>query len=628
RPALGAAPHCRDAFLDFVLDVAFDVREHYERVQRPSLAPQRAGPAPAPAGWGPAGEPEPLDAAQSSPGPPAPRHLSSDVATVLVILKSFVGGTLLVVPREFLRAGVLSGTVLFWAVGLLKLLQAHQQRGGSLGTLARLALGAAGAAAVECSVVLSQLGFAAAEMIYVARNGASALEWLSENSPAASAWLGEVDVAGMTATLTWLQLLFIVPASWYRELSAFTVYNFVGNVLVLGTVVFLSSITVTGLAREGMSQDWELGCPTKQALVFLGFSTYAFEGINMVIPMYRVHRDKNTFAGLLVATIVGIIMLFSVFACSNVFLYGQSVKPILTLNLPQKSAAAGLVPLAFSLASLVLVPLMVFPTFEILEGAARRGCGALLVGSPARVNALRGAVVLLCAVVAREGGAYLDVFLSLVAPRALGAPPPGGAARGAELAAFPPAAGGPMSHGWHAGTPARESAQARLLRAAEEDRVEHLRRQAQDGRPRSRSSRGRRRPDAAPRRGLARVTVRWEPDGEAHRCALGELGQVQWLPEGDELLDLLERLRAERAADVESVKGEGYDAVLMSVEDDVREELRALRWMSTELAGTDDMRQLLRENRELRSEDVLAFLLGPDGGAARLVHARDANRCW
>lgn len=382
--------------LHFILDVAFDVQEHHERLaQRPRR---------------PSGD-EAVVCSHTH------RRQSSDVATVLVILKSFVGGTLLVMPAQFFKAGLLSGGILFWFVGLLelwcmlKLLETHQDKGGTFSELAGKALGRAGAVAVDVSIVLSQLGFISAEMIYVARNGSSALEWLAVRSPELANLLRGCD---FVAVLTWLQLIFVVPVAWYRDLAALTAFNFVGNLLVLGTLLVLSFLTVDGLASQGVAQELHLGCPVQEALVFLGFSVFTFEGINMVIPMYAAHRDKRSFNRLLTKTLFAIIALFSVFASANVLLYGSSLQPILTLNLPQDSRVVGWVPLAFAVASLVLVPLMAFPTFEILERFAHWGCGKALVGSHWRVNVFRAGLMAICSVVARFGGPHLGAFLSLV----------------------------------------------------------------------------------------------------------------------------------------------------------------------------------------------------------------------
>mmetsp|Transcript_54103 Transcript_54103/g.99922 ORF Transcript_54103/g.99922 Transcript_54103/m.99922 type:complete len:278 (+) Transcript_54103:3-836(+) len=223
-----------------------------------------------------------------------------------------------------------------------------------------------------------------------------------------------------TATvLTWAQLLIVVPVAWYRDLSALTAFNLIGNLLVFGTAVVLSIRTVFGLLANGAATDVSFTCPVREALTFMGFSVFAFEGINMVIPMYTAHRNKETFSNLLSITIIVIIAVFSTFAVANIMLYGGELQPILTQNMPAENAAAGLVPLAFGLASLALVPLMAFPAFEILEGAAQRAC-APLVQSPLRVNVARALVLIFCATLAEFGGDHLQSFLALVGALACG----------------------------------------------------------------------------------------------------------------------------------------------------------------------------------------------------------------
>eukprot|EP00931_Biecheleriopsis_adriatica_P046548 TRINITY_DN26749_c0_g1_i1.p1 TRINITY_DN26749_c0_g1~~TRINITY_DN26749_c0_g1_i1.p1 ORF type:complete len:600 (-),score=99.92 TRINITY_DN26749_c0_g1_i1:123-1922(-) len=409
--------------LDFVLDVSFDVQEHYWRMAQSGKAgfPDRLV-------WDspgldrtPQSLPRSPRAVERCSGPAKRTLQSSDLATVLVILKSFLGGTLLVAPAEFLGAGLVSGNLLFTAMGLLelwcmlKLLQAYRKAGGcSFGHLANLALGPAGSVAVEVSIVASQLGFIATEMIYVARNGAPAVSWLFGQFSILPGL--DMEQESIAALLTWLQLLLVVPIAWNRELAALTTFNFVGNLLVLSTTLWLAVAAITGLTSQGLAQDLELLCTPRRALVFMGFSVFTFEGINMVIPMYESHRDKASFDRLLVGTIIAVIVIFSSFASGNVLLYGYELKPILTLNIPQDSLAVTWVPVAFAVASLALVPLLALPTFEVLEGCLARQTGRVsnLVSSHVRVNGFRAGLLAFCALMARYGGKHLDDFLSVV----------------------------------------------------------------------------------------------------------------------------------------------------------------------------------------------------------------------
>ncbi|CAE7273015.1 AVT4 [Symbiodinium natans] len=411
---------CQAQLVEFVLDVSFDIQEHYWRMAQAETelfnAPTSSEP-------DVGGHATPITPAISpSASPSRARRQSSDLATVLVILKSFLGGTLLVAPGEFLQAGLVSGNLLFCFMGLLelwcmrKLLAAYRQAGGgSFGLLALRALGRGGALAVEVSIVASQLGFIATEMIYFAKNGAHATKWLFRQYLPQESILHQYHKEDVAAWLTWAQLLLVIPVAWHRDLASLTAFNFVGNTLVLSTTVFLAASATGGLVTSGVAEDLPFFCPVPRGLVFLGFSVFTFEGINMVIPMYESHKDKASFDRILSKTIIAVILIFATFASGNVLLYGVDVQPILTLNLAKDSLASTWVPVAFAIASLALVPLLALPTFDLLErGLARPRFTAGLVSSHLRVNIFRAVLLAVCAALARYGGRHLDAFLSLV----------------------------------------------------------------------------------------------------------------------------------------------------------------------------------------------------------------------
>eukprot|EP00930_Biecheleria_cincta_P000222 TRINITY_DN10045_c0_g1_i1.p1 TRINITY_DN10045_c0_g1~~TRINITY_DN10045_c0_g1_i1.p1 ORF type:complete len:504 (-),score=71.03 TRINITY_DN10045_c0_g1_i1:112-1593(-) len=343
----------------------------------------------------------------------------SEIATILVILKAFVGGTMLVLPASLLQAGLISGNLALWFVGLLelwcmlRLLRAHERYGGSFCELASMALGSGGSLAVEISILLSQLGFTAAEMIYVAKSGAFVLSRLAENFPHVRQMIGERDQASLEPMIIWFECVCCIPVSWYRELGALTIFSFVGNLCILGALLILSVFTVTGLAEHGSAGGIALSSSTQQTLMFAGFSVFAFEGITMVIPIYTAHKNKASFAGTLSWTICGIIVLFSVFSSANVLLYGTELQPVLTLNLPSASSLRDWVSCAFALGSLTLVFLMVFPTYEILETRLESSFGVQL-STCVSSGIFRSLVVVFCACIARFGGGRLDAFLSVV----------------------------------------------------------------------------------------------------------------------------------------------------------------------------------------------------------------------
>lgn len=405
-PLTSQNPTNSKGLLSFTAEVLDDMQDLYGELAKAERAPHHA----------PQEVTEVAAVLQAQPPPPErpqSAKLSSDFATVLVILKSFVGGTMVVMPATFLNTGLLNANLIFTGMGLselwcmVKLIEAHRATGLGFSTLAEKAMGRFGSAIVEVSLVVSQIGFVASEMIYVAKNGGPALRQSLQWEPGMS-W----EVA-----LLWLQLLFAIPMTWCRDLTSFTSLNCFGNLLVLFAIVALSATTIVGLSRHGMADSLPLTCPPQQALVFMGFSVYAFEGINMVIPMYTAHKNKDSFTCVLTGCIVFTIILFCVFASANAVLYGSNLKPILTMNLPHDSMLGFWLMPTYSLASMVLVPLMAFPIYEILEGRMRHirvGRGGKLLSSESGVNIFRALLMVGCTVVAQCGGSNLDTFLALV----------------------------------------------------------------------------------------------------------------------------------------------------------------------------------------------------------------------
>eukprot|EP00931_Biecheleriopsis_adriatica_P039427 TRINITY_DN22547_c0_g1_i1.p1 TRINITY_DN22547_c0_g1~~TRINITY_DN22547_c0_g1_i1.p1 ORF type:complete len:514 (+),score=95.33 TRINITY_DN22547_c0_g1_i1:54-1595(+) len=332
---------------------------------------------------------------------------SSDWSTVLVILKSTVGGTLIIIPGAFASTGYLAAPLLLLFIGgvemycmvlLIKCVRALG--GGSYGDIARTAMGRFGSWAVDVSMVLSQLGFVCAEMLYLAKNSHGALEAFGVESLATS-------VNGILL----LQLLVVVPMAWIRQLKYFQVSNLIANTTVLAALVVLLSFSAQGLIRHGAGPDLHPVCPSW--MLFTGTVVFSFECINFVIPMYEAHEKKETFVPILVSTLMGVCLLFIVFGGVNYVYYGAETRSVVTLNLPRGSKVGKVIPFAFALASLFNVPLFLFPAVALLESklfSSRVRSHAITW----KKNSLRTLLTLLCVLVSAVGADSVEALVSLI----------------------------------------------------------------------------------------------------------------------------------------------------------------------------------------------------------------------
>merc|ERR1719382_890202 len=227
----------------------------------------------------------------------------------------------------------------------------------SYGEIVERATGRIGGWSVDASLVLSQLGFVCAEMLYVSTNGQNALASFSDSLPS---WL--VLTQGQ---LLMGQLLLSVPLSWIRHLRYFKVTNIIANATVLVALGALLVISAKGLAREGPGPDIHEHGPGW--LMFAGTSVFSFECINFVLPMYEAHEKPETFVPILSSTLCLVALMFVGFGGLNYMYYGCDTEDVLTLNLPKDSPSGKVMPFAFSLASLLNVPLFLFPASITIE---------------------------------------------------------------------------------------------------------------------------------------------------------------------------------------------------------------------------------------------------------------------
>lgn len=331
---------------------------------------------------------------------------ASDLSTVLVILKSTVGGTLIIIPGAFSTTGLLLAPLVLLFVGgveiycMVLLVKCVRSLGrGSYGEIAHRSIGAAGMWAVDLSILLSQIGFVCSEMLYVAKNCAGAISAYGVESP----WFSETSIL-------LLQLLVAIPMSWIQKLKYFQVSNIIANTTVLLALAILLGYSFSGLVTEGpgvglqsVGPDW---------MIFAGNVFFSFECINFVIPMYDAHEKKETFAPILAYTLLAVRALFIIFGGVNYAFYGIETRPFVTLNLPSNSRVGKIIPFAFALASLFNVPLFLFPAAIYLESQFFNGPASC--ARTWKINGMRTILILICTFIAFLGKDKIGAFIAFI----------------------------------------------------------------------------------------------------------------------------------------------------------------------------------------------------------------------
>jgi len=339
---------------------------------------------------------------------PAPGTVSN-WGTVIVLAKSTVGGTLIVLPIGFHHAGIVPAAALLAVICAMEvfcmtlLIQCVRTMGrGNFGDIAREAMGLPLAVAVDISMVLSQVGFVCGEMLYFAKNLSGALQKVG--------W----HTAPTPRSFLFLQLLLIVPMSWIRRLKHFTLPNAVANVVILVALGALAAVSIDGLIDGEIGPDPRIVGEPEGIVLFSGTSVFAFACINFVIPIYEEHERKEKFESVLSVTMAGVCMLFIFFGAVSYIRYGAETRDVVTLNLPRQSVVGKAVPFAFALASLLNVPLFLFPATTLMEGRLFAPGPSRTFGRKCMKNCLRTVTALVCAVLAFMGADRVEAFVALV----------------------------------------------------------------------------------------------------------------------------------------------------------------------------------------------------------------------
>ncbi|KAL7545368.1 hypothetical protein ACHAWF_011230 [Thalassiosira exigua] len=285
-------------------------------------------------------------------------HGTATPAQVAVnIFISFVGAGLLGLPYAFSRSGWFLGTLCLAAVSIgnvyamlllvkcRKRLEAEGYMGiKGYGDLGREVMGPKGEILVNVCVVVSQVGFATAYLIFIAANVQSIT---SEKAGRALIIYACVPILSL-----------LVQFRDMKKLSPFSLVADFSNLMGLSCVLFQDfeyythSDTIKALDISGM-------------VYVTSVCIYSLEGVALILPLESSCANREGFPKLLKQVVSGITALMAVFGACGYIAFGDSTLSPISLNLKGESAA--FVQLALCLALYLTYPIMMFPVSDVLE---------------------------------------------------------------------------------------------------------------------------------------------------------------------------------------------------------------------------------------------------------------------
>ncbi|KAI9693825.1 MAG: neutral amino acid transporter [Bathelium mastoideum] len=329
-------------------------------------------------------------------------------AAAMMLLKSFVGTGVLFLPRAFYNGGMVFSNVVLLAVAVLSyycfcLLTATRRTvGHSFGEMGNVLFGSWLKFLINFSLVLSQVGFVSAYIVFVSEN-------LHAFFLAVSRCQWDID-------LRWFifgQMLIFMPISLIRQIHNLEKFVLVADALIVLGLVYLYYYDFSTLIANHWTTDIvQFNRDTWTLLI--GTAIFTFEGIGLVIPIQSSMKDPAKFPRVLGLVMIGITVIFLSSGAFSYAAFGSHTKTVILLNMPQDDAFVETVQFLYSIAILLSTPLQIFPAIEIAAQQCFSKSGKYNPWIKWQKNFFRFFVVAVCTLIAWVGAGDLDKFVSLV----------------------------------------------------------------------------------------------------------------------------------------------------------------------------------------------------------------------
>ncbi|OAA54296.1 amino acid transporter [Niveomyces insectorum RCEF 264] len=332
---------------------------------------------------------------------------ASPMGAAAVLLKSFVGTGVLFLPRAYLSGGMLfSNLVLLFVAALsyycfVLLVTTRLRVEGSFGDIGGILYGKWLRFLILTSIVISQIGFVAAYIVFT-----------SENLQAVLLAVSDCTRLVPIKYLILLQMLVFFPFSLLRDINKLGVTALVADAFIVVGLAYLFYFDVHTLATEGLA-DITLFNPNSWTL-FIGTAIFTFEGIGLIIPIQESMRHPEKFPKVMFAVMIIITTIFVTMGAVSYAAYGSKTETVVLLNLPQGNRMVNGVQFLYSLAIMLSTPLQIFPAIRITENGLFTRSGKYNPYIKWQKNGFRFFVVAACAAIAWGGADNLDKFVALV----------------------------------------------------------------------------------------------------------------------------------------------------------------------------------------------------------------------
>lgn len=294
-----------------------------------------------------------------------PKGTATVAKTFFLVFKSLVGSGVLFLPRAFFNGGLLFSTISLTAFGLLTffcylvLIKSKKIMGlNSFGELGFKTYGRPLKIFILFSIILSQIGFVATYILFTAENF---LSFISQVLPG-----DNTPTYLTTGNIVLVQCLLLIPLVWIRNLTKLSMISLVSSIFIVVGLFIIFWYSGANLIENGIGPNITKFNPNSWSML-IGVAVTSFEGIGLVLPIESSMAEPHKFTMVLSVSMFLITVLFLSIGIVGYTSFGDQVKSIIILNLPQDQVAVQSILILYSVAVFLTAPLQLFPAIKIGE---------------------------------------------------------------------------------------------------------------------------------------------------------------------------------------------------------------------------------------------------------------------
>ncbi|KAJ4295352.1 hypothetical protein N0V90_007364 [Kalmusia sp. IMI 367209] len=336
---------------------------------------------------------------------------ASNLKSFFTLLKAFVGTGIMFLPKAFKNGGMLFSSITLLTVAAVTmlcfqlLLQCRARYGGGYGELGQAVGGARLRSIILSSIMLSQICFVCAGLIFTADNISAFLTAVTPKN----------NVPLSTNALIGIQIIALIPMSFIRNISKLGPLAILADIFIAMGLVYIYWYDISSISTmHGFHPSVELFNPRDFTLT-IGSAIFTFEGIGLILPIQSSMKHPEHFNWLLGIVMLIITIIFTSVGVLCYGTFGENVSVEVITNFPQTSKLVNAIQFLYAVAVMVGEPVQLFPAIRILETKVfghRSGKQNAL--TKWKKNGFRTCIVLLAGVIAVIGASNLDKFVALI----------------------------------------------------------------------------------------------------------------------------------------------------------------------------------------------------------------------